>query len=106
MIHPPTECTDQKALAKVITAEDINKSVAWYEQNWSDIASALPLVTKRTTYTQRWQEIFDYSTLPMWRAGTLSITLASAYIYVTLRHVYLALKRHEWRNRDGPVSAV
>ena len=92
MTHPPTECTDEKALAKVVTPSDIAKSVSWYEQAWTRINEALPITVGGTTYTAKWQTIFDYQTLPAWREGDLG-RLAVAYIYLELRRLFRGLER-------------
>ncbi|ESA38512.1 hypothetical protein N836_31725 [Leptolyngbya sp. Heron Island J] len=91
-IHPPTEC-DRALKEKVITDGDIAKSVSWYEQNWERISIRLitSLTIEGVTYTQRWQEIFDYKTLPAWRSGQLK-GLAVAYVYLTLRQLCRGLR--------------
>ena len=95
MIHPPTTC-DATLKAKVITDGDITKSVSWYELNWEAVANALPVTVEGTTYTARWQKIFDYQTLPAWREGKLK-NLAVSYVYLTLRRLFKGL-----RERAGP----
>ncbi|MGD1949733.1 MAG: hypothetical protein ACFB14_08815 [Leptolyngbyaceae cyanobacterium] len=89
--HPPTECTDEKALTKVVTPGDIKKSVSWYELHWTEIADALPMNVEGTIYTARWQEIFDYKTLPAWREGKLK-GLSVPYIYLALRRLFKGLR--------------
>ena len=101
--HPPTECDrslflDEHSKPLVITNGDITKSVSWYELNWDTVAEALPVTTEGTTYTARWQQIFDYQTLPAWRAGQLK-ELAIAYVYLALRQLFKGLSE---RNRASP----
>ena len=97
-VHPPTECTDEKALTKVITDGDIANSVSWYERNWEHISNRLgvSLTIEGVTYTQKWQEIFDYQTLPAYRAGQLK-GLAVPYVYLSLRRLFKGI-----RERAGP----
>ncbi|NEZ54963.1 hypothetical protein [Adonisia turfae] len=97
-IHPPTECDrelifDDKGKGKPIkvTPEDIRNSVSWYESHWAQISEALPVVVGGATYSKRWQEIFDYQTLPQWRAGQLK-GLAKAYVYLALRKLWRGLR--------------
>ncbi|MEO1391187.1 MAG: hypothetical protein AAFV85_27970 [Cyanobacteria bacterium J06634_6] len=98
MSHPPTECDRALIFADkgkgkplVITSGDIEKSVSWYEQHWNEISVALPVTIGGTTYTARWQHIFDYQTLPQWRAGQLK-ELAVAYVYLALRKLWRGLR--------------
>ena len=95
-VHPPTECTDEKALTKAITDGDIQKSVSWYEQNWNQVAEALPVAVEGEIYTSKWQHVFDYQTLPAWREGQLK-GLSVAYVYLALRRLFKGL-----RERAGP----
>ncbi|MDV3349954.1 hypothetical protein D0962_18870 [Leptolyngbyaceae cyanobacterium CCMR0082] len=88
--HPPTEC-DRSLKEQVITDGDIANSVSWYEQNWAQISEALPVPIGGTTYSKRWQEIFDYQTLPQWRAGQLK-GLAKAYVYLALGRLWRGLR--------------
>jgi len=97
MIHPSTDC-DRALKTKVITDGDIAKSVSWYEQNWNRISIALPVTIAGTTYTARWQHIFDYRTLPQWRAGELK-DLAVAYVYLALKRLFRGINR---RDRASP----
>ena len=89
MTHPPTEC-DRALKAKIVTPDDIAKSVSWYEQAWTRINEALPVTVGGTTYTAKWQTIFDYQTLPAWREGNLG-QLAVAYVYRELRRLFRGL---------------
>ncbi|MEM9008202.1 MAG: hypothetical protein AAGE59_32420, partial [Cyanobacteria bacterium P01_F01_bin.86] len=92
MTHPPTEC-DRALKAKVITDGDIAKSVSWYERSWEQISTRLitSLTIEGVTYTQRWQKIFDYKTLPAWREGRLK-GLAVPYVYLELRRLFRGLR--------------
>ena len=96
--HPPTKCDRALIFANKgkgkpikIMPEDIAKSVSWYERHWSQIFDALPVTVEGTTYTARWQEIFDYETLPAWRNGRLK-RLSVSYIYLALRQLFKGLK--------------
>lgn len=96
--HPPTECDLSLIFADggkgkpiKVEVEDIVKSVSWYEQNWEAVANALPVTIGGTTYTARWQHVFDYQTLPQWRAGQLK-GLAKAYVYMALRKLWRGLR--------------
>ncbi|ESA37726.1 hypothetical protein N836_35730 [Leptolyngbya sp. Heron Island J] len=92
-MHPPTQCTDEKALAKVVKPEDINNAIAWYEHHWANIADALPVTYQGVTYSPKWQAVMDYQTLPAWREGRLPMRLAQAYIYTALRSICGAIKK-------------
>ena len=101
MKHPPTEC-DRALKTKVITDGDIAKSVSWYEQNWNRISVALPITIGGTTYTAKWQKVFDYQTLPQWRAGKASKRshgLRVAYIYLTLTRLFKGLQEAGYETR-------
>ena len=93
--HPPTEC-DRALKEKVITDRDIQKSVSWYEQNWDQVAEALPVAVEGEIYTSKWQHVFDYQTLPAYRSGALK-GLSVAYVYLPLRRLFKGL-----RERAGP----
>ncbi|EKU99676.1 hypothetical protein Lepto7375DRAFT_1742 [Leptolyngbya sp. PCC 7375] len=94
--HPPTECDRELIFADdgkpiKVTPEDIRNSVSWYESHWTQISEALPVTTGGATYSKRWQEIFDYQTLPQWRAGELK-GLAKAYVYMALRKLWRGMR--------------
>lgn len=96
MTHPPTQCDralflDKRNKPLVITHGDITKSVSWYEQHWTAINEALPVTIEGTVYTDKWQHVFDYQTLPMWRDGRLK-NLAVAYVYLALRRLFRGMR--------------
>ena len=95
MNHPPTQCIkflDEKGNPLVVTSDDIDKAIGWYETNWMAVSMALPVTVWGTVYTVRWQERFDNQTLPLWRDGKLRLNLAVAYVYAALRRLCTALK--------------
>ena len=90
--HPPTECTDEKALTQVITEADISNSIHWYWQNSDRIWNALPLTVEGATISHWWQLDFEERVIPAWRSGRFSKGLAKAYIYAALRRLFKGLR--------------
>ena len=93
IMHFSTQCDralflDQHNKPLVIEHGEIIELVSWYENHWNQIAEALPVSIDGTTFTKRWQDRFDYHTLPQWRAKKLPHNLVVAYIYSALRKLY------------------
>lgn len=98
MTHPPTQCDrklflDDHGKPIKATPEDIENSVKWYERNWENISAAIAnnLTIEGVTYAAKWQEVFDYKTLPAWREG-MPKRLAEAYVYGKLRRLWRAME--------------
>lgn len=97
MTHRPTQCDRSLFLGDngkplVIEHGAIVKAVSWYESSWMTISEALPIAIEGVTYTARWQEIFDYQTLPRWREGKHKHSWGVAYVYAALRRLFRGMR--------------
>lgn len=76
---------------KPITAEQIDRAIAWYEANAEVIAAALPISTPGVLYKAGCLEALSRS-ISTWKNGTLPLNLAGCYIHRPISFFYQALK--------------
>lgn len=88
--------TDTKALPehKPVTAEQIDRAIAWYEAHVESIAAALPIRSPGVLYKVGSLELLERFILA-WKDETMSLQLAAAYIHRPLTIFYKALEQRD-----------
>ncbi|PZO11900.1 MAG: hypothetical protein DCF25_18545 [Leptolyngbya foveolarum] len=75
---------------KPVTAEQIDRAIAWYEANVEAIAAALPISTPGVLYKAGCLESLSRS-ISTWKNGTLPLNLAGCYIHRPISFFYKEL---------------
>ena len=73
-----------------VTAERIDRAIAWYEANVEAIDASLPIDTPGVLYKKGYLKSLDRY-ISTWKDGNRSLQLAVCYIYRPIRIFYKAL---------------
>lgn len=74
-----------------VTSERINRAIAWYRQNKTGIAAALPLQTQGRLFKVGWPDALE-RLIASWEADPSPVNLAVIYIHRPITLVAQALK--------------
>jgi len=73
-----------------VTAENIDKAIAWYEEHEEAIAAALPIHVPGILYKPGCQQLLA-SKIADWRKGETPLNLADCYVRKPIRDFYRAI---------------
>jgi len=76
---------------KAVTAEQIDRAIAWYETNTEAVVSALPISVPGICYKLGCLRSIDRFALG-WKDGTMPLNLAVCYVHRPLTIFYHELK--------------